>query len=563
MTVLEKALDEGTTPSPGSVTNIMLANMAQSTIKGRAAGGGTGSPEDLTPVQVRAVTEDYTTTATAAATTTLVVGSTIQQYFTGSTTQTCKLPVTSTLTLGQKFEIDNLSSGVVTVQSSGSNTLQAMAANTKLVVTCIAITGTGTSSWNWVYSALQAALPSGGAVTSVFGRAGVVAAAANDYTMPQIAITQGVDVYCNSLTGDDTTGNGKTPFSAFATIEKAQAVIDLIGDASPSKPYTIWYEGNFNIAVSPLVLKPNINLLPLYSDPYRTLDNTNTVTNIISVDSGSGSVTLHSSWDTGNNSIALGGDINATIDFDFGALSPTGNNIVYFNSFNANGAVNITGPASIISMNSNLTLLNTEACYIEAKNTNITSNFTHTAGVSDIILLDKCYLVGGSITLTCAEGNGVNTSLTSCSSKSLSITLVGGDFQNFYYDADSQPLSLTTDGYSGITPIGTAFKKTISTLIQTVANQSYPLLVKPGYPGRIDSVGQMLGSAPGVAGTYTIKIDGVDVTGLTAIVPSETASVTNASGANVFSATSVISVLPAGTTAVLDSSLTLNLTSFS
>jgi hypothetical protein len=36
-----------------SVTNAKLANMAQSTIKGRAAGAGTGDPADLTDTQVR------------------------------------------------------------------------------------------------------------------------------------------------------------------------------------------------------------------------------------------------------------------------------------------------------------------------------------------------------------------------------------------------------------------------------------------------------------------------------------------------------------------------------
>jgi hypothetical protein len=38
-----------------SVVNAYLANMAQSTIKGRAAGAGTGDPTDLTPAQVKTV----------------------------------------------------------------------------------------------------------------------------------------------------------------------------------------------------------------------------------------------------------------------------------------------------------------------------------------------------------------------------------------------------------------------------------------------------------------------------------------------------------------------------
>ncbi len=93
----------------------------------------------------------YATTATAAATTTLIATSAYQQFFTGSTTQTVLLPVTSTLALGQAFYIVNNSSGVVTVQSSGGNTIQAMAANTVLLVTCILISGTTAASWNGEY----------------------------------------------------------------------------------------------------------------------------------------------------------------------------------------------------------------------------------------------------------------------------------------------------------------------------------------------------------------------------------------------------------------------------
>lgn len=93
----------------------------------------------------------YTTTATAAGTTTLTVSSTRQQFFTGSTTQNCRLPVTSTLTTGHRFEIINNSSGVVTVQSSGANTIVALAAGTMCFATCISTSGTGASSWDYVY----------------------------------------------------------------------------------------------------------------------------------------------------------------------------------------------------------------------------------------------------------------------------------------------------------------------------------------------------------------------------------------------------------------------------
>lgn len=100
--------------------------------------------------------EGYTTTATAAGTTTLTVGSTYQQIFTGSTTQSVLLPVTSTLVLGHQFSVTNLSSGTVTVKSSGSNTIQAMAANTQLNAICILTSGTTAASWSYSYGTLIA-----------------------------------------------------------------------------------------------------------------------------------------------------------------------------------------------------------------------------------------------------------------------------------------------------------------------------------------------------------------------------------------------------------------------
>lgn len=97
------------------------------------------------------LTGGYATTATAAGTTTLTATSSQYQYFTGSNPHNCVLPVTSTLLLGQSFQAVNNSSGVVTVKSSGGNTVQAMAAGTVATFTCISLSGTGAASWNVAY----------------------------------------------------------------------------------------------------------------------------------------------------------------------------------------------------------------------------------------------------------------------------------------------------------------------------------------------------------------------------------------------------------------------------
>jgi hypothetical protein len=51
------------------------------------------------------------------------------------------------LVLGQSWVIVNNSTGVVTVQSSGGNTITAMAAGTQITVTCISTSGTTAASW--------------------------------------------------------------------------------------------------------------------------------------------------------------------------------------------------------------------------------------------------------------------------------------------------------------------------------------------------------------------------------------------------------------------------------
>jgi hypothetical protein len=95
--------------------------------------------------------EGFATTATAAGTTTLTIASAGIQAFTGTTTQTVKLPTTG-LVAGQQYLLINNSTGVVTVQSSGANTIQAMAAGTSAFFTANVATPTTAAQWNVNYS---------------------------------------------------------------------------------------------------------------------------------------------------------------------------------------------------------------------------------------------------------------------------------------------------------------------------------------------------------------------------------------------------------------------------
>lgn len=91
----------------------------------------------------------YTTTVTAAGTTTLTIASNRNQRFTGTTTQTVVMPVASTLAVGARWIIQNKSTGIVTVNSSGGNAIYAIPANTTAEFVCVLASGTTAASWDY------------------------------------------------------------------------------------------------------------------------------------------------------------------------------------------------------------------------------------------------------------------------------------------------------------------------------------------------------------------------------------------------------------------------------
>lgn len=97
----------------------------------------------------------YQSTATASGTTTITANSARNQYFTGSLNQTLVLPVVTTLSLGFEYVVKNLSSGNITVQSSGLNTIKVIPPGGVAKFICITTTGTGTSSWDMDYTPIR------------------------------------------------------------------------------------------------------------------------------------------------------------------------------------------------------------------------------------------------------------------------------------------------------------------------------------------------------------------------------------------------------------------------
>ena len=108
------------------------------------ANGGTGK---TSAPAAMANLMGYTSTATAASTTTLTNTSSYYQQFTGSTTQTVQLPVTSTLQTGWTFHIVNYSTGNLSVVSSGSNAVITVVPGTTAMCTCIGTSLTTAADW--------------------------------------------------------------------------------------------------------------------------------------------------------------------------------------------------------------------------------------------------------------------------------------------------------------------------------------------------------------------------------------------------------------------------------
>jgi hypothetical protein len=125
----------GTIPLASGVTGVLpLAN------------GGTAS---TSAPQALATLMGWTTTATSGGTTTLTNASSFQQEFTGTSTQTVVLPVTSTLALGWTYEINNSSTQNLSIQSSGLNAIGTLTPATTAAFVVVSTSGTGAASWDF------------------------------------------------------------------------------------------------------------------------------------------------------------------------------------------------------------------------------------------------------------------------------------------------------------------------------------------------------------------------------------------------------------------------------
>jgi hypothetical protein len=147
----------GTTPAAGAFTTLSATTPIAFTSGGTAATTAPAAQANLL---------GYTTIATAAGTTTLDNTSSFYQIFTGATTQTVVLPVTSTLQTGWSFRINNNSTGALSVQSSGLNAVITVVAGATVMCTCIDTTVTTAAGWRVGTTEITAVTGTGSMVLS-------------------------------------------------------------------------------------------------------------------------------------------------------------------------------------------------------------------------------------------------------------------------------------------------------------------------------------------------------------------------------------------------------------
>lgn len=204
------------TPVLGTVTSGVISactstNMAMTTpaITGLPTGTGVASAATASTLASRDasgsltavnIINGWSTTATAVGTTALAVGSNYQQYFTGITTQTVTLPTTG-VAAGQRWQITNNSTGLVTVQSSGLNTVLILGASTSAIFTAVLATPTLAAHWNFSYSGINTA---SGKVATVSNTITLAGTDAQTYTFPTTSASIARTDAAQSFTGVQT-----------------------------------------------------------------------------------------------------------------------------------------------------------------------------------------------------------------------------------------------------------------------------------------------------------------------------------------------------------------------
>lgn len=459
--------------------------------------GGTG--KSTLPAAFAAL-NGFTTTSTAAGTTALTNTSTSYQIFTGSTTQTITLPDTSTLATGWFFEIQNNSTGALTVNSSTAVSIVAaglFSSGTTIRFTCISVADNTAASWDYEYVGFGSVSGSGpvirqtgaalttptitfptatgitagtnaqgqGALTSDYNVVTVTAANPSGVTLPTATVGRRITVI----------NKGTNPIVIYpATSAAIDALATNAGITLPvnqslvfnATSTTQWYS-SYNLDVN---LADNATILATT----RTLWGQNF--------NGSANV-------TGN--LTSVGNITGTAGI---AVTATGANVL---TFTTNSVETLR-----VSANNNVGIGNTAPA--DKLSVNGTSYFGGAVRVAANVQIDGTLTVGGSTTVLNATNLSVTDNMIYLNNGSTStITGAVSNGTNFVYTALNNYSTSMVVTVTGVNPVG--FNITGVTIAS--ANSTSFTVANTSSPGSYVSGGSSIAKSSaypdlGIAGAY-------------------------------------------------------------
>jgi hypothetical protein len=237
----------------------------------------------------------WTTTATTGGTTTLTNTSSFQQEFTGTSTHTVVLPVTSTLALGWAFEITNASTQNLTVQSSGLNAVGTLTPATTAIFVVVSTSGTTAASWDFDINGFGTQTGSGAVVlntspsftTAIDGGATfgafasstaltIASTATGASSTTNIAtaalsgaFTKAINIGTNGTTSSTTTINMGSATNGSTIIRGSLAVGSVTANTTDG---AIWASGNVTaFASSDIRFKENVRDIPNALEKVETI----------------------------------------------------------------------------------------------------------------------------------------------------------------------------------------------------------------------------------------------------------------------------------------------------
>ena len=456
--------------------------------------GGTG--KSTLPAALAAL-NGYATTATAAGTTVLTNTSASYQIFTGATTQTITLPDTATLATGWYFEIQNNSSGSLTVNTSTATVVVAVTAGTTLRLTCISIADNTAASWDYdivgfagisgtgnvartgsptlvtptITFSTSAALAAGtnaqgqGAITSDYNVVSTTAANPSGVTLPTATVGRRITVINKGTNPIVIYPASGAAIDALATNAGITLIVgqSLIFNATTT---TQWYS-SYNLDVN---LADNATILATT----RTLWGQNF--------NGSANVT---------GDLTSVGNITGTAGI---AVTATGANVL---TFTTNSVETLR-----VSANNNVGIGNTAPA--DKLSVNGTAYFGGSVRVAANVQIDGTLTVGGNTTVLNATNlsitdnmiylnNGVTTTITSATSTGTT----------FVYTAPNNYSTSMVVTVTGVSPVG----YNVSGATITAANSTSFTVANTGTPGTYSSGGTAIAKSSanpdlGIVGGY-------------------------------------------------------------